>query len=553
MSYSIAEPLFYDILSDTKGSELNPFEQLYIAENVSLPKHERYYCDLLLECGCFKKAIEYYTQLDHPRKLGDLSWIIGDFTAAKKNYSIGEKRDHSIFRSGKDWDRLVKLAFFTEKWKEVIDYLLKAPISQGIGKGRIVLGNSEAAGTPYLNMLAIALAKSPIKQSTELTNLITDIFQIKKTEWERLKVSIAESIDQNIKKIKKRCPPRNIKKQSCSLEEACLKGKTPRAQAVLTFLNEADMLLIKAIKYLHNYVDNGKEDDLSSFLNIVLSPGIKSVSQTFLFSAFDNDGFNPKNKSSDRLVRLYSCHPIMDKRYFGRLLNVKFSHGKDISGNDLLTGIFQEINSVSYVLKNMTEKTEKLDFNRLLSCRDWAESKLSDWAQINKKKIFEEVIKFWKKLTAKKVCGPFDNIPHYPESPREMNEWKLLIKSAYSWLEKEWSKEIGISPWISENKMYQMIKRIFKPKEVIQHAQPIWLAPQHLDVFIPEISVAFEYQGKQHYELVGIFGGEEGLKRTIEMDIKKKSVCESCGIKLFYVRHDEDMKKRLNEIKNDII
>jgi hypothetical protein len=134
-----------------------------------------------------------------------------------------------------------------------------------------------------------------------------------------------------------------------------------------------------------------------------------------------------------------------------------------------------------------------------------------------------------------------------------MNEWKHLIQSAYSWLEKEWSNEIGISSWVSENKMYQMIKKIFKSKDVIQHAQPIWLAPQHLDVFIPELSIAFEYQGKQHYEPVNIFGGEGGLKRTIERDIKKKKVCESCGIKLFYIRYDDDMKKRINEIKDEVI
>jgi len=213
MFYSIAETLLYDILSDTKGSELIPFERLYIAENVSLPKHKRYYCDLLMECGCFKKAMKYYSQLDHPRKLGDLSWILGDFISAKKYYSVGEKRDHSIFRGGKDWDRLIKLSFFTENWKDVYDYLLKAPISQGITKGRIILGNAEVSGTPYLKMLAIALIKSQIKQSTKLNNLINDAFQIENTEWKKLNASIMESIDQNINNIKKRCPPRNIKKQ----------------------------------------------------------------------------------------------------------------------------------------------------------------------------------------------------------------------------------------------------------------------------------------------------------------------------------------------------
>ena len=43
---------------------------------------------------------------------------------------------------------------------------------------------------------------------------------------------------------------------------------------------------------------------------------------------------------------------------------------------------------------------------------------------------------------------------------------------------------------------------------------------------------AIEYQGKQHYEAVELFGGDEGLQDNKERDKRKKMLSEEHGIKL---------------------
>jgi hypothetical protein len=45
---------------------------------------------------------------------------------------------------------------------------------------------------------------------------------------------------------------------------------------------------------------------------------------------------------------------------------------------------------------------------------------------------------------------------------------------------------------------------------VLGQGNPDWLAGQRFDVWLPEISVAVEFNGIQHYEPVDFFGGESG-------------------------------------------
>jgi hypothetical protein len=56
--------------------------------------------------------------------------------------------------------------------------------------------------------------------------------------------------------------------------------------------------------------------------------------------------------------------------------------------------------------------------------------------------------------------------------------------------------------------------------------------PMQLDVFIPSKSLAFEYQGKQHYEEVGMFSPTRTYQQR---DEEKRILCSSNNIKLIEV------------------
>jgi hypothetical protein len=200
---------------------------------------------------------------------------------------------------------------------------------------------------------------------------------------------------------------------------------------------------------------------------------------------------------AERLIRLYSCHPIMDKRYFGWLLEMKFLSKTRLAARDVLTGIFQRLSSFAQIQESLTEK-RTLGFDKLVSCRDWAEMRLQDWLSGQGEALESQVAQVWRNGTPEDVAGPFGARKDPPDTPRSMAEWGSLVDAAHAWLEERWAEEIGISPWRSETQLFGMLKKAFSAYQVERHAQPIWLAPQHLDIFVPEISLAVEYMGQQH-------------------------------------------------------
>jgi hypothetical protein len=122
------------------------------------------------------------------------------------------------------------------------------------------------------------------------------------------------------------------------------------------------------------------------------------------------------------------------------------------------------------------------------------------------------------------------------------------IDAAIAWLGRRWKEEIGVAVWKSEMQAFELLKRAFKGRKVLQHDEPHWLAPQHLDVHIPELALAVEYMGLQHYAQVEMFGGETAFLRTQERDRKKAALCAAAGVRLVFIRHDEDVGGRVVEI-----
>ena len=95
--------------------------------------------------------------------------------------------------------------------------------------------------------------------------------------------------------------------------------------------------------------------------------------------------------------------------------------------------------------------------------------------------------------------------------------------------------------WISEIELFNLVKKIFT--DALLHANPKWIKPQHLDIFIASKKLAFEYQGKQHFEPVDFFGGEEALMLSKKRDASKRKKCKQNRVQLIYWRYDEKITR----------
>ena len=107
----------------------------------------------------------------------------------------------------------------------------------------------------------------------------------------------------------------------------------------------------------------------------------------------------------------------------------------------------------------------------------------------------------------------------------------------------------------SEMQLFALISKHFD--DAIYQYRNKWLGKQSLDIYIPSLKIAFEYQGEQHYYAIDFFGGETALKQNQERDAKKKRLCASNGIKLIEWRYDEkineeNLRKKLQPFTGEL-
>lgn len=111
-----------------------------------------------------------------------------------------------------------------------------------------------------------------------------------------------------------------------------------------------------------------------------------------------------------------------------------------------------------------------------------------------------------------------------------------------------------VNKWISEELVYNLVKKLYKNYKVIYQHRPFFLrsdkgGQMSYDVFIVGLNIAIEYQGKQHFEPVEFFGGAENYTQTVARDKLKQQLSEQNSIKIVYINYWEDINEELIKTK----
>jgi hypothetical protein len=187
------------------------------------------------------------------------------------------------------------------------------------------------------------------------------------------------------------------------------------------------------------------------------------------------------------------------------------------------------------------------------------------------KKFFKNNSRFYKSLRLDRVCGYkwdlIDERSFYSNYGIKIHPLKTAIisDSIVGYLEKQMEASenefrrrhdfplIGeeVIKWKSENELYMLLQANFSNEIVEQQASPSWLNNQHLDIYFPHWNIAIEYQGRQHFEAIDFFGGEEAFKKNLERDERKRNLCKKNQCSLFYVKKGyeiDDVIKKINDV-----
>lgn len=143
---------------------------------------------------------------------------------------------------------------------------------------------------------------------------------------------------------------------------------------------------------------------------------------------------------------------------------------------------------------------------------------------------FKSELDFFLSLT--RVIMPFfqwwyTDLALYEERDGLRANWRL----ARTKIRTKLTAEGVIKPkWKHELSLFHAVRKLY-PDTLYQY-RPDWLGRQSLDLYIPSLRTAIEYQGIQHYLPVEFFGGEEALSQRRDLDRVKKELCTANDVQL---------------------
>ena len=72
-------------------------------------------------------------------------------------------------------------------------------------------------------------------------------------------------------------------------------------------------------------------------------------------------------------------------------------------------------------------------------------------------------------------------------------------------------------------------------------------------IFVPDLNLAIEYDGIQHFKPIKAWGGDEGLKKNIKREKIKEQKCQENNVTLIRFSYKENDLLSENYVKSKII
>ncbi len=241
----------------------------------------------------------------------------------------------------------------------------------------------------------------------------------------------------------------------------------------------------------------------------------------------------------------YSDKPSIDLA-INKILNHKIYNKQTVLPSEYIF-LFKKKNLTSFGFDHLYDVLDKLKI--LIDEKNSIEKssmleKYSNKYGLNSKYIERENYCLYANEAEGKIFWKFNEMILFQ---KEVND---LIRQAENLVREEMNLPKVNEGWISEVKLYNQINDHFINRKVIHHARLSFLGKQHLDIFIPSLKTALEYQGLQHDEPVDFFGGIEAFIKNQERDRRKLDLCIKNGIRIIYVREKYVLKDVIKEIES---
>ena len=240
--------------------------------------------------------------------------------------------------------------------------------------------------------------------------------------------------------------------------------------------------------------------------------------------------------------------------------NCPYCNGKKVSVTNSFALLHPEIAQEWHPLKNENKSPE--DFAQFSNKKVWWKCKKGpdhEWETAISRRVKENnncpfcsgvKLSSTNNLldNAPEIASQFDLEKNFPKTPNDFtigsNEsvwWKCENPKHRPWkapIAARMRQSTGCyicnqeERFASETRLFNVVAEIYPNYQIERTIRPSWLDGLEIDIFIPEIRLAIEYQGRQHYEPIEFFGGNDAFKKRIELDNKKRILLNENGIRL---------------------